>query len=90
MVEILTLWSPYKLLKNLGALSEYAEGSQSSTKIKKIKSLRSILDMMEWSKKPSHSTVPLKTKFARNGSKCSMVQDGREMVQNTFFLQILL
>ncbi len=33
MVEILTLWSPHKLLKNLGALSEYAKCSQSSTKI---------------------------------------------------------
>jgi hypothetical protein len=32
MVEILTLWSPYKLFKNLGALSEYAKCSQSSTK----------------------------------------------------------
>jgi hypothetical protein len=32
MVEILALCNPYKLSKNLGALSEYAEGSQSSTK----------------------------------------------------------
>jgi hypothetical protein len=59
MVEILTLWSPHKLLKNLGALSEYAKCSQSSTKIKKLKYLLSILDTMEWSKKPSHATVPL-------------------------------
>jgi hypothetical protein len=36
----LTLWSPHKLLKNLGALSEYAKCSQSSTKnIKKIEIL---------------------------------------------------
>jgi hypothetical protein len=34
VVEILTLWSPHKLLKNLGALSEYAKCSQSL--IKKI------------------------------------------------------
>jgi hypothetical protein len=40
MVEILTLWSPHKLLKkNLGALSEYAKCRQSSTKIKKIEIL---------------------------------------------------
>ncbi len=39
MVEILTLWSPLKLLKNLGALSEYAKWSQNSTKIKKIEIL---------------------------------------------------
>jgi hypothetical protein len=37
MVEILTLRSPHKLLKNLGALSEYAKCSQSSTKINKKK-----------------------------------------------------
>jgi hypothetical protein len=39
-----SVWSPHKLLKNLGALSEYAKCSQSSTKIKKIE----ILDTMEW------------------------------------------
>jgi len=49
MVEILTLWSPHKLLKNLSALSEYAKCSQSSTR-KKLKSLLSILDTMEWAK----------------------------------------
>jgi hypothetical protein len=32
MVEILTLWSPHKLLKYLGILSEFAKCSQSSTK----------------------------------------------------------
>jgi hypothetical protein len=32
MVEILTLWSPQKLLKNLGALCKYAKCSQSSKK----------------------------------------------------------
>ncbi len=32
MVKILTLWSPHNLLKNLGALSEYAKCSQRSTK----------------------------------------------------------
>jgi hypothetical protein len=35
MVKILTLWSPHKLLKNLGAFSEYAKCRQSSTKKKK-------------------------------------------------------
>jgi hypothetical protein len=35
MIEIMTPWSPHKLLKNLGALSEYAKCSKSSTKIKK-------------------------------------------------------
>jgi hypothetical protein len=39
MVETLTLWSPHKLLKNLGALSEYTKCIQSWTKIKKFKSL---------------------------------------------------
>ncbi len=58
MVEILTLWSPHKLLKNLGALSEYAKCNRSSSKIKKLKSLLSVLDTMEWHKKPSHATVP--------------------------------
>jgi hypothetical protein len=38
MVKMLTLWSHLKLLKNLGALSEYAKCSQRSTK-KKLKSL---------------------------------------------------
>jgi hypothetical protein len=32
MVEILTLWSPHKLLKYLGILSEFAKCIQSSTK----------------------------------------------------------
>jgi hypothetical protein len=61
MVEIMTLWSPHKLLKNLGALSEYAKCSQSSPKIKKMKSLPvlSILDTMDGQRKPSHATVPL-------------------------------
>jgi hypothetical protein len=36
MVEILTLWSPQKLLKNLCAFSEYAKCRQSLTKIKKV------------------------------------------------------
>ncbi len=60
MVEILTLWCPNKLLKNLGPLTEYAKCSQSSIKKKKKKkSLLSILGTMEWSKTPSHATVPL-------------------------------
>ncbi len=60
MAETLTLWSPYKLLKNLGALSEYAKCSQSSTKIKnEILTLDPGYDggMV---KKTSHATVPLK------------------------------
>jgi hypothetical protein len=61
VVEILTLWSPHKLLKNLGALSEYAKCSQSSTKIKKIEILTLYpgYDGKKWPKKPSHATVPL-------------------------------
>jgi hypothetical protein len=50
MVEILTLWSPHQLLKNLGTLSEYAKCSQSAIKIKKMRTLLSILETMEWSK----------------------------------------
>jgi hypothetical protein len=62
MVEILTLQSPHKLLKNLGALSTYAKCNQSLTKIKKIfKSF--FFDRMEWSKKPSHATAPLTFTF---------------------------
>jgi hypothetical protein len=49
MVDILSLWSPHKLLKNLGALSKYAKCSQSSTNIKKnMKSLLSILDTTKY------------------------------------------
>jgi hypothetical protein len=51
MAEILTLLCPHKLLKNLGALSEYAKRSQSSTK-KNLnphsKSPLSILDTREF------------------------------------------
>jgi hypothetical protein len=40
MVEILTLWSPHKLLKNLAALSEYAKyAAKVQPKKKKIKIL---------------------------------------------------
>jgi hypothetical protein len=39
MVETWTLWSPHKLLKNLGALSEYAKCSQRSTKKNEILTL---------------------------------------------------
>ncbi len=60
MIEILTLWSSHKLLKNLGALSEYAKCIQSSAKkYIKFKSLLSILDTLEWKIKTSHATVPL-------------------------------
>jgi hypothetical protein len=49
------------LLKNPGALSEYAKCSKVK---KKLKSLLSILDTMEWSKKLSHATVPLSSSSA--------------------------
>jgi hypothetical protein len=62
MVEILTLWSPHKLLKNLGALSEYAKCSQSSTKKNEILTLYPEYDGMV--KKPSHATVPLRTEVS--------------------------
>ncbi len=58
MVEMLTLWSPHKLLKNLSALSKKAKCSQSSTK-KKLKSFLSILDTKN-GKKTYHATVPLR------------------------------
>jgi hypothetical protein len=45
MVEILTQFSPHKLLKSLGALYKDATGSQKS-----MISLLSVLDTMEWSK----------------------------------------
>jgi hypothetical protein len=52
MVEIMTLWSPHKLLKNL---------QPSSTKIKKIEILiLSILDTMEWTKKHLMLLSPLR------------------------------
>jgi hypothetical protein len=57
MVEILTLWSPHKLLKNLGALSEYAKCSQSSTKIKKIE-IRTLYPGYDGMiKKPAHVSL---------------------------------
>jgi hypothetical protein len=60
MVEILTIESSHKLVKNLGALSEYTKSGQCSSKINKnFKSLFCIPDTMVWSKKPSHATVPL-------------------------------
>jgi hypothetical protein len=56
MAESLTLY--HKLLKNHGALSEYAKCGQSSTKIQNLlKSLIYILGTMVMSKKPSHTTV---------------------------------
>ncbi len=59
MVEILTLWSPHKLLQNLGALSEYAQWGQSSTKIKKKLNPYS-LSWIRWNGKQKHLvTVPL-------------------------------
>jgi hypothetical protein len=58
MVEIMTLQSPHKLLKNLGALSEYAKCSKSSTK--KLKSLPGYDRMV---KKQSHATDPSKITF---------------------------
>jgi hypothetical protein len=67
MVEILTLWSPHKLLKNLGALCEYARCSPSLTKIKnkiEILSLYPGFDGMV--KKTSHATVPLSKVPVRN------------------------
>ncbi len=57
MIEILTLWSPHKLLKNLGALSEYATCIQNSTKKNKILTLYPEYDGIV--KKPYHDTVPL-------------------------------
>ncbi len=67
MFDIFTLWSPHKLLKNLGELSEYAKCNQSSTKKKKIE----IFTLNPWYngmvKKPTRATVPL------NGSVCLYV-----------------
>jgi hypothetical protein len=61
MVEILTLWGPYKLLKNFGALSEFAKCSQSSTKMKKIIEILSLYPGYDGMvKKPSHATGPLR------------------------------
>ncbi len=57
MVEILTLWSPHKLLKNLGALSEYAKCSQSL--IKKIEILSLCPGYNGVVKKTSQATFPL-------------------------------
>jgi hypothetical protein len=60
MVEILTLGSPFKLLKNLGALSKYAKCSQGLTKIKKIEILILHLEYDGMVKKTSHATVRLR------------------------------
>jgi hypothetical protein len=60
MVEILALWSPHKLLKNLGALSKYANCSQSSTKIKKNENLTLYPRYDGMETKPSQATVHLR------------------------------
>jgi hypothetical protein len=59
VVEILTLQSFHKLLKNLGALSKYAKCSQSSTKSKKFKIAILYLEYNGMVKKPSHAIAPL-------------------------------
>ncbi len=46
MVEKLTLWGPHKLLKNLGAFSEYANAATLDQN-KKNEILLSIMDTME-------------------------------------------
>jgi hypothetical protein len=61
MVEILTLWSPHKLLKNLGALCIYAKCSQSSTKIKKIEILTLYPGYNGMVKKPISRYCPFKS-----------------------------
>ncbi len=63
MVKTFTLFSPRKLLNNLGALSEYAKCSQSLTKMKKIKILILYLRYNGVVKKPSHATVPLRPEY---------------------------
>ena len=61
MGEKLNLLSPHKLLKNLGALSEYAKCCKKLTKLKKkFEIFFYMLDMIEWPNKPSHATVPLR------------------------------
>jgi len=66
MDEILTLWS-HKLLKNLGALDEYAKCNQSSTKIKKIIILTLPYSWIRWNGKKTFSRYcPFKIKIAGN------------------------
>jgi hypothetical protein len=60
MVEILTLESPHKYLKNLGSLSEYAKRSQSSTKIKKMYIRILYLGYNDMVKKPISRYSPFK------------------------------
>ena len=55
MVKILTLWSPHKLLENLGALSEYAKSSQ-CLKIDILTLYPGYDGMVQ---ETSHATVPL-------------------------------
>jgi hypothetical protein len=64
MVDILTFWSPHKLLKNLGALSEYAKIQPKFDQNKK----NCPFNVRDWSKFPVCTTVvnygvptPLKT-----------------------------
>jgi hypothetical protein len=59
IVEILTLWSPHKLLKNLGSLSEYAKCSQMFDQNKKNEILTLNPGYNAMVKKLSHATVPL-------------------------------
>jgi hypothetical protein len=60
IVKILTLESLQNLLKNISALSEYAECSQSLTDGKKIEIPFLYPGYNGKVKKPSHATVPLK------------------------------
>ncbi len=74
MDEILTLWSPHKVLKNLGALSEYAKCSQSSTDI-----LTLYPRYNGMVKKPSHA--PVKYKQVYLASLAGQGQEGVDRVK---------
>ncbi len=69
MVEILTVWSPHKQLKNRGPLSEYAKCSKSSTNKKKFEILTLNPRYDKMVKKPSHATVPLSGELLQAGQQ---------------------
>jgi hypothetical protein len=58
MVEILNLWSPHKLMKHLGAVSEYANADKVHTKKNEILTLYPGYDLMV--KKTISRYCPLK------------------------------
>jgi hypothetical protein len=90
MVEILALWSPHKLLTNLGAFSEYAKCSQSSTKVNKNEILTLYPGYDGMVKKTIYATVPSIYKYSAQlaiiNDKYQNLMYGYRMLCGTYLL----